>query len=287
MSMDALLGKIRRCHNPAMLHLELTEQLVPEPVLAQAGSLATAYGQMCRELLKALRGIVPAVRVSFSSFALLGAEGFAQLKAVLQYAQNQGFYVLLDWMRGDGPAMAEATAKTVFGGDWCCDGITLLPYLGSDSVTPFLPYCKAEKTIFLVAKTPNRSGSQIQDLMTGGRLVHTAVADLCGQLGQECLGRCGYSQVAAMASANAPDSLRQLRTRYPRLFLLVDGYNFTTGNGRTCSEAFDQLGRGAIVCAGRAIVGAWQDSPETDYITAAVAAAERMKKILGSYITTI
>lgn len=288
MSIDALQERIRRHHNPAMLHLELTEELVPQAVLEEAGSLAAAYGKMSRALLEALREIVPAVRVSFSSFALLGGQGLQELDGVMQKAHSLGYYVVLDWMRGDSPALAKATAKAVFENAWNCDGITLPPYLGSDSVAPFLPYCREQgKTVFLQVKSANRSGSEIQDLMTGGRLVHTAVADLCSRLGKDCLGRYGYSQVAAMASASASNSLRQLRARYPRLFLMVDGFNFTSGNGKTCSSAFDRLGRGAIVCAGDSILGAWQENPEQDYVTAALNAAQRMKKILGNYITTL
>lgn len=287
MSIDLLQEKIRRCHNPAMLHLELTQDLVPQAVLEQAGSLPAAYGAMSRAVLEALRGIVPAVRISYASFALLGSAGILELESVMQTAQTMGYYVLLDWMRSDGPALAKATADTVLG-NWSCDGITLPPYLGSESVTPFLPYCKNPgKTVFLQVKSANRSGSEIQDLMTGGRLVHTAVADLCSSLGQDCLGRYGYSQVAAMASASAASSLQQLRSRYPRMFLLVDGFNFTNGNGKSCSAAFDRLGRGAVVCAGSVILGAWQENPELDYVEAAVNAAQRMKKILGNYVTTM
>jgi len=288
MSVDVLQEKIRRCHNPAMLHLELTEELVLPSVLEEAGSLAAAYGRMSRELLEALKGIIPAVRVNYASFALLGSSGILELEALLQKAQAMGYYVILDWMRGDSPAMAKSAAQTIFGKGWHCDGLTLPIYQGSDCIAPFLPYCREQgKSVFLQVKTANRSGSELQDLMTGGRLVHTAAADLCSSLGQDCLGRYGYSQVGAIASATAASSLQQLRMRYPRVFLLVDGFNFTTGNGKSCCGGFDRLGRGAVVCAGASIVGAWQENPEQDYVTAAVAAAERMKKIIGNYITTM
>ena len=287
MSIDALQEKIRKWHSPTMLHLELTPELVPQSVLEQAGSMAAAYGTMSDALLEALREWIPALRISFSAFALLGSPGLSELERVTRKARSLGYYVVLDWT-GDGPGLAEAAARTIFDGSRACDAVTLPPYLGSDSVTPFLPYCREQgKSVFVQVKSANRSGPEIQDLLTGGRLVHTAVADLCSRLGQDCLGRYGYSQVAAMASASAPGSLQQLRGRYPRLFLLVDGFNFTNGNGKSCSGAFDRMGRGAVVCAGAAILGAWRDAPEQDYVTAAANAAQRMKKLLGNYITTL
>ena len=94
---------------------------------------------------------------------------------------------------------------------------------------------------------------------------------------------------AILSAANAPDSLRALREKYPRLFLLVDGYGAVGANAKNCAWAFDKLGHGAIVCGGGSILRAWQqaESDGSDYVSQAETAVERMKRNLSRYITIL
>ena len=89
-----------------------------------------------------------------------------------------------------------------------------------------------------------------------------------------------------MAGASSGDSLRALRSKYSRLFLLLDGYDYPNANAKSCSYAFDKLGHGAAACAGESILTAWKDA-EGDWAELAVAAAERMKKNLNRYVTIL
>ena len=184
--------------------------------------------------------------------------------------------------------MASAVAASVFGEDsaYPCDGLILEGYLGSDIVKPFLSYCKKGKDIFCVVRTSNKSAPEIQDLLTGSRLVHAAAADLYYRFTGDCMGKSGYSRVAVVAGANSADSLRQLRAKYPKLFLLVDDLDYPGCNAKHCSNAFDQFGRGAAVCVGPTITCAWKtaETDGSDFAAQAVAAAERMKKNLTRYI---
>ena len=124
-------------------------------------------------------------------------------------------------------------------------------------------------------------------MITGGRLVHTAVADLVNRLGEQLIGKSGYSSVGAVASASGADSLRTLRTKYTRLFLLLDGYDYPNANAKNCSFAFDKLGHGAVACASESILYAWQETEGENYLALAREAAERMKKNLTRYITIL
>jgi hypothetical protein len=100
--------------------------------------------------------------------------------------------------------------------------------------------------------------------------------------------RCGYSRLAAMAGANNAASLKNLRQKYPRMFLLVDGLDLTGANARNASEAFDRLGHGALCCGGSSIIGAWKTAePDADPVACAVEAAERMKRNLSRYIVVL
>ena len=292
MSIDVLQKKIRKTKCPVMLELAASICELPPHIMSESSSAAEGYARVCRELLDALKGTVPAVRVSFSSFALLGAGGMTQLSATLKYAKKLGYYVALDAPEILGVRAAQRTADVVFGADspFPCDSLILLGYLGTDCVKPFLDGCKAgEKDIFVAIRTANRSAPELQDLLVGGRLVHVAATDLVSRCADGLVGKCGYSPVGSMSAANAPDSLRTLRAKYPRLFLLVDGYSAVGANAKNCAYAFDKLGHGAIVCGGGSILRAWQQaqSDGSDYIQQAQLCVERMKRNLTRYITIL
>ena len=288
MAMDTLQEKIRKLKNPAVVDFTVGFDQLPPHLLEEEDSALRAYFRFCTELLQGLKGIVPAVRFSVGAFAMQGAEGLSGLQTLLNQAKQQGYYVLLDLPEMFSPLAAENTAAAM--DNWPCDGMVITPYLGSDVIRPFLEVCKnGKKDLFIVVRTSNKSAPELQDLLTGSRLVHAAAADIVNRHGQSMIGRYGYSQVAAVAGAGAPDSVRNLRNKYKNIFLLLDGYDYPNGNAKNCSYAFDKLGRGAAACAGSSVTAAWcaAEVDSRDYITAAQQAAERMKKNLTRYITVL
>ena len=292
MSIDVLQDKIRKLKNPSMVDLALAAADLPGVLLEQEGSAAKAYGRFCLEMLENLKTVVPAIRVSFTAFALMGPEGLEQLSDVLKVAKNQGYYVALEAPYILSPMMAQATADAVFGEEalYPCDGLILSAYPGSDVIKPFLPYVKdGMKDIFPVVRTSNKTAPEIQDLLTGSRLVHAAAADLINRFGGDNAGKTGYSRVGILAGANSADSLKTLRTKYPRLFIMVDDMDYSGCNAKICANAFDKLGHGAVVCAGPTVTMAWKlnEADAGEYLTQAKAAAERMKKNLIRYTTVL
>lgn len=292
MSVDILQEKIRKTKNPTVLELAVPAYELPPQLLEEAGSIAGAYLRFCRELLAAMKGFVPAVRLSFSAFALLGSEGIGVLQDVMKFASGQGYYVLLDAPEILSPAMAKLTADILLGEDspYPCDGLVISGYLGSDVIKPFLPYCKkGKKDLFVVARTANKSAPELQDLLAGTRLVHAAAADHVNRYGADTAGKFGYTNVGILAAASSAESLRALRSKYPKLFLLLDGYDYPNANAKNCSFAFDKFGHGAAACGGSDITCAWKqaESDGTDYLEQAKAAAERMKKNLTRYVSVL
>lgn len=288
MSIDMLQEKIRKLKNPSMVDLALNCADLPHHLLEEEGSAARAYGRFCRELVDTLKGIVPAVRVSFTAFALLGSDGMTELTSVLKRAKDQGYYVALEGPFILSPMMAAATAEAVWGESaaYPCDGLIISGYSGSDILKPFLSYCKEKgKDLFPVIRTSNKSAPEIQDLLTGTRLVHAAAADLINRFGADNVGKFGYARVSVTAGASSAESLRTLRAKYPRLFLLLDDMDYSGCNAKICSNAFDKFGHGAVVCAGPTVTSPWKQegTDGKDYLDHAAAAAERMKKNLTRY----
>ena len=287
MSVDVLQEKIRKRKNPTMLELCFGTEDIPAQIMQEEGSAAAAYGRYSRCLLTGLKDIVPAVRISFASFVLLGAEGMTVLAEVLAFAKKQGYYVALDAPELLSPKVATLTAGTLF--DWPCDGLVISGYAGSDVIKPFLSGCKeGKKDIFVVARTANKSAPELQDLLSGGRLVHAAAADHVNRYGADTAGKFGYTRVGILAAASSAQSLKDLRAKYPKLFILIDGADYPNANAKNCSHAFDKFGHGAVAVAGSSIYAAWRQAEEgSDPVAAALEAAQRMKKNLTRYVTIL
>ena len=292
MSIDRLQERIRKTKNPTVLQLDVYTTDIPSHILEAAPTAAAAVGYFCKELLCACRGIIPAVRFSFASFALLGPDGLSQLQELLRLAAENHYYTILDAPELSSSAAAGNAAALLLGekSAFPCDGVVISGYMGSDVVKPYLPYCKkGNKDVFVVARTGNKSAPELQDLLTGSRLVHAVVADQVNRYTAGTVGKSGYAGVGLLAAATSAESLRTLRGKYPQLFLLVDGYDYPNANAKNCGFAFDKFGHGGAVCSGPGIYAAWKqgESDEADYLQCALTAAERMKKNLSRYVNIL
>ena len=292
MSIDKLQEKIRKLKNPSMIDLSLDLEKIPPCILEQEQNEIFAYERYCRELMDALKGTVPAVRFYMGRFSLLGFDGMLLLQKLTEYARQLDYYILLDAPESVSSQAAETAVKSLFASNcpWQFDGIALSAYAGSDVLKPYVKKLKESgKDLFVVLRTANKSAAELQDLLTGSRLVHMAAADIVYRLCEPLVGRSGYSQVAAIGPASVADVLKKLRARYKSMFLLLDGYDYPNANAKNCSFAFDKLGHGAIACAAGSITAAWDcdTSDGTDYMDCALQAAERMKKNLLRYITVL
>lgn len=291
MSIDKLQEKIRKMKNPLAVDFSVLPEHIPPYILEAAGSFPKAYAEFCKTLLEGLKFVVPAVRFDFGAFALLGSNGLEILEDILQLAKARGYYVLLDGVEALSAQSASRAAQLLLSNDckWYFDSLIITAYIGSDSIRPYVEKLKdAGKDLFVVVRTSNRTAPETQDLLTGSRLAHVAKMDIINRFAEPLIGRCGYSQVAIMAAASSANSLRTLRTKYKYIFLLLDGFDYPNANAKNCSFAFDTLGHGALACAGLSVTAAWMDNDSpTEYVIAAVNAAERAKKNLNRYVTIL
>lgn len=292
MSIDKLQEKIRKLKNPSAIRIDPIKAHIPPHLLEQEGSLSDAYVRFCKELLEGLKGIVPAVRFSFDHYALLSLGGVGRLPEILKFAKKCGYYVMLDSVQTLSAQSAEFAAAMLLNGEQALqfDGLCVSAYIGSDGILPYIAEMSGkDKDLFVTIRTANKTAPELQDLLTGGRLVYTATADMVNHIGEPLTLRSGYSRVAGIGAATSADCLRTLRLKYPSMFLLVDGYDLPNANAKNCGCAFDRLGHGAIACAGSSVTAAWlsQGADGLAYISHAVNAAERMKKNLLRYVNIL
>lgn len=282
MSVDVLQEKIRKTKSPIMLDLGMRPEQIPDKFRQGSGESAALYAY-CKELLDGLKGSIAGVRLHFTQWALL--DGLSSLRSLIDYAHEQGYYVLMD-----GPAVLtpwEAQRAADMFDTFGMDGMVICPYIGSDAYKPFIPVCQNGKSLFLAVRTPNKSAAELQDMITGSRLVHVAAADHVKRHGETILGKCGYSQLGVLTAGTNSNAVMGLRTKYNRLFLLVDGLDYPGGNGKICSQGFDRFGHGCVISIGPSITAAWIENVDVDPIAAAEQAAERIRNNLSRYVSIL
>lgn len=290
MSIDALHVKMKRQENTLMVDFSLDPELLPPAILEAYDDICDAYKQFCDQLLTGLKGKAAAVRFSVIHFVLLGERGIPILSELLAKASSMGFYVLLDVFGISSALAAKRAAERIWGEEspLPCDGILISGYWGTELLKPFLPYCQEKKKdIFVAVRSPNKSSSEIQDLLVGSRTVHMAAADYVNRFSTSAVGRFGYSCVCIAASATMGGSIKMLRSQYPQMFLLIDGLDASGANAKNASYGFNNLGHGAICCVGSSVTCAW-NQPEyagMSFAEAAAEAAEKAQRKINRYVT--
>lgn len=292
MSVDSLQTKIKKLNNALMVTLSVDPDLLPAEILKAHEDLYDALWDFNARLLNGLKGEAVAIRFSLVGFALLENNGVKLLSRLMKLASKLGFYTLIDAYGVTSVTTAAHAADRIWGENSIlqCDGILVSGYYGSEIIKPFLPYCEDQKKdLFVAVRSPNKSSSEIQDLLSGSRTVHMAAADYVNRFGTGTIGKYGYSRIGIAASATAGDSLKMLRSNYPRLFILVDGMDCPGANAKNASYGFNNLGHGAIVCVGNSITCAWKEEEYEgmDFVQAAVAAARKTKRRLERYIAIL
>ncbi|MDY7001165.1 MAG: orotidine-5'-phosphate decarboxylase [Thermodesulfobacteriota bacterium] len=212
-----------------------------------------------------------AVKPQSAHYERFGSFGIQALHETVVYAREKGLLVILDVKRNDIGSTAEKYASAYLGpedGPGCAavpsDAVTVNPYLGLDGIRPFMELCaKHGKGIFVLVKTSNPSGADIQDLALGGSgdTLALHVASLVNQWGSGLVGERGYSAVGAVAGATHPEDMQALRERMPQSVFLLPGYGAQGAKAEDVRHAFKD-GFGALVASSRAVI--YPCPPETD-----------------------
>jgi len=263
---------------------------LPQSIRAGIGSndkraMAEATGRYCRLIIEAVQDAVPVVKPQAAFFEQLGPYGMVELFHVVQCAQQAGLVVLMDGKRGDIGSTAEAYADGYLGhaSPWGCDALTVNPYLGSDTIQPFLQTANERGAgIFVLVKTSNPGSGFLQDLIVDGAPVYRKIAEFVQQSCSSSLGKSGYGNCGAVVGATYPEQLGELRAVMPNSWLLIPGYGAQGGAASDVISGYDPQGLGAIVNSSRGIIFAYQQPAylHLDWQEAVARAAREMRDLL-------
>jgi orotidine-5'-phosphate decarboxylase len=167
--------------------------------------------------------------------------------------------VILDGKRNDIGTTAQAYAEAYLGpgtlSPWGADALTVSPYLGEDSLEPFIERCQfASAGIFVLVKTSNPGSGQLQDLVVEQKSIAERVADWVESQSHSLRGTSGYGPVGAVVGATYPEELARMRERMPSAWILIPGYGAQGGAARDVAAGFDHQGLGALVNSSRGII---------------------------------
>jgi orotidine-5'-phosphate decarboxylase len=278
---DQLAAAIRQLASPVVVGLDPRWEQLPEGLHSADGSpaaKASAYEAFCNGVVDVVAPLVPAVKVQAAFFEELGPHGMTAMANVIVHARHRRLLVILDGKRNDIGSTAEAYARAYLGrtSAWQADALTVSPYLGDDSLTPFVDTAKDRGAgVFVLVKTSNPGGGMLQDLNCDGVPMYRRVAAHVERLATKTVGECGYGSVGAVVGATYPEQLAELRAAMPHTWFLVPGYGSQGGTAADVTLAFDGNGLGAIVNNSRGILFAhsrpeyvrfgavrWQDAVE-------------------------
>ena len=251
---------------PALVGLDPRLEQIPEQLAGTCdpndlNQVATVYERFCCGIIDVVGQLVPAVKPQSAFFEQLGPAGMSALARVNAYAHTKGLMVLMDAKRGDIGSTAAGYAKAFVSADnpWHSDALTVNPYLGDDSMQPFVDQCvKSGKGIFVLVKTSNPGSRVFQDRVADGNTIFEHVAQHVQSLAEETTTDFAYGSVGAVVGATHPQQLVELREKMPNTIFLVPGFGAQGGSAADVAGAFDERGFGALVNSSRAIIFAHQ-----------------------------
>ena len=247
---------------------------------AQVAKAALYYFQA---IIQATQDLVACYKLQSAFFEALGIPGLISLAQLIADIKARGIPVILDAKRGDIGSTAEAYARAYLGeGVFSSDALTVNPYLGLDSLEPFLTQAvNEERGLFVLVKTSNPGSVDFQNLETqDGRKVYERVADELTGLAEKYVSA-QYSPLGAVVGATHPDELRDLRQRLPHSVLLVPGYGAQGAAAEDVAGAFDKDKLGAVVSSSRALTYITQ---EDNFSQRARGATEAMRNELNAVL---
>ncbi len=280
---DRLIESIRSKGNPCVVGLDPRIDSMPAFIMQKAEKLYGDTDQIIRfciaeyhrRLIGLFAGMVPAVKPQIAFFEQYGIPGMLAFMDTIGEAKRSGLLVIADVKRNDISSTAQAYANAFLGRTRVrgvelsihdADCITITPYLGSDSIEPFVRTCREYgKGVFVLVKTSNAGSADLQNLevtVEGRQMpLYARVAEIVKKHAEGLMGTSGYSSVGAVVGATFPAEAEALRSIMDRSIFLVPGYGAQGGTARDAALCFNKDGLGAVVNSSRGITYAFE-SPD-------------------------
>lgn len=256
---DKLFEKIEK-NGVVCVGLDTSLDYIPEEFKSKFSNESDMLFNFNKEIIDATLDVSACFKVQIAYYEALGLKGLEAYKRTLSYLREREALIIADIKRGDIKATAEMYAKAHFEGDFESDFITLNPYMGMDSIEPYLPYIeKNEKGVFVLVRTSNKGAEDIEYLDTGNsKKVYDVVGEKLHDLGKSYLGEHGYSSIGGVVGCTHQEEAKEMRKKLNTMPFLIPGYGAQGGTSHDVA-AYLNNGNGGVVNSSRKILLAYKE----------------------------
>ncbi len=286
MIIDSLYEAVEK-KGPVCVGLDTALDYIPKSVTQKHVSVEDAIFEYNKAIIDATLDVAACYKVQIAYYEALGISGLNAYKKTLKYIKDSKSITIADIKRGDIAKTAEMYAKAHFEGDFESDFVTLSPYMGLDSIEPYLRYVKNnEKGLFVLIRTSNKGAEDIQYIDTKcGKKVYNIVGNKIHELGNDYIGNCGYSSIGGVVGCTHVEEGIELRKNLNKMFFLIPGYGAQGGSAKDVA-LYLKNGNGGVVNSSRGILLAYKKQVEGElkYDLFAREEAVRMKNDISNAI---
>jgi orotidine-5'-phosphate decarboxylase len=244
---DRVIERMRALGHPLCVGLDPYLERIPTPFRRGAMTpahpeTAKAVEEFCCRTIDLIASDVAIIKPQASQFERLGWRGWQVLERVIQHARAAGLLVLLDAKRGDIADTAAGYAQAYLSRDapTAADALTVNPYLGPDSIEPFISEAApAERGVVVLVRNSNMDSSVYQCLQTpAGPLFKVVAASLAPYQERLARGATGWSSLGVTVAATHAKDSDEIRAVLPRALFLVLGYGAQGAGARDAVRGF-------------------------------------------------
>lgn len=211
-----------------------------------------------KEIIDATSDIVAIYKPQIAYYEANGLEGLIAYQRTLRYLKEKGLLSIGDVKRSDIASTAKEYARAHFKGEFEADFITLNPYMGMDSITPYLDYLKTgEKGVFVLLRTSNEGAKDIECLEYQDEPLYFKVGDELKKFADSLTSECGYSPLGYVVGATHSQEAKKIRERYKNIFFLLPGYGAQGAKAEDIRTYLNDF-NGGVVNSSRGIIKYYQ-----------------------------
>ena len=239
--------------------LDSSLDYIPNNIKTKYQDVEEIIFQFNKRIIDSTKDIVAIYKPQIAFYEAEGIKGLMAYKKTMEYLRGNDLLSIGDIKRGDISSTADMYAKAHFEGDFEADFITLNPYMGFDSISPYLKYLESgKKGVFVLLRTSNPGAKDIEYLESNNKRVYYHVGDKLEEMAYKYIGQCGYSSLGAVVGGTYTNEAIEIRKRYKNMFFLIPGYGAQGGKGQG-ARLYLRGGNAGIVNSSRGIITAYKN----------------------------
>lgn len=231
---------------------------IPNYIKQKHEKISDVIFEYNKEIIDATSDIVAIYKPQIAYYEANGLEGLIAYQRTLRYLKEKGLLSIGDVKRSDIASTAKEYARAHFKGEFEADFITLNPYMGMDSITPYLDYLKTgEKGVFVLLRTSNEGAKDIECLEYQDEPLYFKVGDELKKFADSLTSECGYSPLGYVVGATHSQEAKKIRERYKNIFFLLPGYGAQGAKAEDIRTYLNDF-NGGVVNSSRGIIKYYQ-----------------------------